>query len=161
MRETIEPRLMTSAPFLLTRELCRAVGSDTIERSCSPSPPLRRRFDRISPPPVASAGKLSFYPTLPIFHKPHSSGSSSGAARRLTLSSFSDQPNCHFAASKVGLEVALSLVMSMAPCSEHFLLRMFSVPCKDGDLQWVRVPPGNWSLQPEAVGAVRGGNEFH
>ena len=40
------------------------------------------------------------------------------------------------------------------------LCGLSGVPCKDGDLQWVRVPPGNWSLQPEAVGAVRGGNEF-
>ncbi len=36
-----------------------------------------------------------------------------------------------------------------------------SVPCKDGGFQWVRIPPGNWSLQPEAVGAGRGGNESH
>jgi hypothetical protein len=27
-------------------------------------------------------------------------------------------------------------------------------PCKGGDLQWVEVPPGDGSLQPEAIGAA-------
>ncbi len=31
---------------------------------------------------------------------------------------------------------------------------VFSAPCKAGDSQWVRIPPGNWSLQPVAIGAV-------
>src|SRR5258708_5657220 len=29
-----------------------------------------------------------------------------------------------------------------------------SAPCKGGDFQWVRIPPGSWSLQPVAIGAV-------
>ena len=29
-----------------------------------------------------------------------------------------------------------------------------SAPCKGGDSQWVRIPPGNWSLQPVAIGAA-------
>ncbi len=28
------------------------------------------------------------------------------------------------------------------------------MPCKVGIFQWVQVPPGNGSLQPEAIGAV-------
>src|SRR5262245_25931361 len=43
-------------------------------------------------------------------------------------------------------------------CHIGRLYGLSGAPCKDGDLQWVRVPPGKWSLQPEAVGAVRGGN---
>jgi hypothetical protein len=31
---------------------------------------------------------------------------------------------------------------------------VFSAPCKGADSQWVQVPPGNWSLQPVAIGAV-------
>ena len=27
-------------------------------------------------------------------------------------------------------------------------------PCKGGDFQWVRIPPGDGSFQPEAVGAA-------
>jgi hypothetical protein len=49
---------------------------------------------------------------------------------------------------------------TFAFCQLPRLSGLSGVPCKDGGLQWVRVPPGNWSFQPEAVGAVRGGNEF-
>jgi hypothetical protein len=28
------------------------------------------------------------------------------------------------------------------------------MPCKGINFQWVRIPPGNWSLQPVAVEAV-------
>ncbi len=28
------------------------------------------------------------------------------------------------------------------------------MPCKGIDFQWVRIPPGNWSFQPVAVGAT-------
>jgi hypothetical protein len=28
------------------------------------------------------------------------------------------------------------------------------MPCKVGNFQWVKIPPGDGSLQPEAVGAV-------
>jgi hypothetical protein len=34
------------------------------------------------------------------------------------------------------------------------------VPWKGRNLQWVRIPPGNWSLQPVAIGAGEGGNDF-
>ena len=34
------------------------------------------------------------------------------------------------------------------------------VPCKGAVLQWVKFPPGNWSLQPVAVEAEREGNDF-
>ena len=30
----------------------------------------------------------------------------------------------------------------------------FSAPCKGGDFQWVRIPPGSWLLRPVAIGAV-------
>jgi hypothetical protein len=33
----------------------------------------------------------------------------------------------------------------------------YSVPCKGVVLQWVKFPPGNWSLQPVAVEAGREG----
>ena len=37
---------------------------------------------------------------------------------------------------------------------------LFSVPLKAFRFQWVRIPPGNLSLRPVALGAVQGGNEL-
>ncbi|MDJ0866486.1 MAG: hypothetical protein QNK03_10290, partial [Myxococcota bacterium] len=30
----------------------------------------------------------------------------------------------------------------------------FGAPCQGGASQWVRIPPGDWSLQPVALGAA-------
>jgi len=39
-------------------------------------------------------------------------------------------------------------------------MKLFPCAVQGVNLQWVRVPPGNWSLQPVAVGAEEGGSEF-
>ena len=39
-------------------------------------------------------------------------------------------------------------------------MKLYPCAVQGVNLQWVRVPPGNWSLQPVAVGAVEGGNDF-
>ena len=42
---------------------------------------------------------------------------------------------------------------------QYGVLRAFTRAMTGVILQWVRVPPGNGSPQPVAIGAVRGGNE--
>ncbi len=49
----------------------------------------------------------------------------------------------------------------LAPSEQFpFYETLRSVPCKGAALQWVQIPPGNWLLQPVAVKAGGGGNDF-
>ena len=51
--------------------------------------------------------------------------------------------------------------LDLTVVSTDFFLRLddlvgakYCAPCKGGDFQWVQFPPGDESLQPEAVGAA-------
>ncbi len=57
-------------------------------------------------------------------------------------------------ANAKSLEVPIYTGLSQNP------VKLFPCAVQGVNLQWVQVPPGNWSLQPVAIGAVEGGNEF-
>ena len=55
----------------------------------------------------------------------------------------------------------MSTIAPLAPSEQFpFYETLRSVPCKGAVLQWVQIPPGNWSLQPVAVEAGEEGNDF-